>query len=99
MNFLRKNILRGFTQADQVDKLVKWSKLRGFYGRVFLCGSSVLLASYFYRTVNRSEIKQVISYENFYDDLANGRIERIRIVNDYIKGLYKDAVIVKNKNN
>lgn len=36
-----------------------------------------------------------MTYEKFYDDLTNGRIERIRIVNDYFKGLYWDAVIVK----
>jgi hypothetical protein len=38
-----------------------------------------------------------MTYENFYDDLINGRIEKIRIVNDYFKGLYRDAVIVKTK--
>lgn len=38
-----------------------------------------------------------MTYESFYDDLTNGRIERLRIVNDYFKGLYKDAVIVRGK--
>ena len=39
-----------------------------------------------------------MTYENFYEDLTNGWIEKIRIVNDYFKGLYWDAVIVKTTN-
>lgn len=39
----------------------------------------------------------MISYGGFYDDLAKGNIERIRIVNDYFKGLYWDAILIKSE--
>ena len=55
------------------------------------------MTGYFLVRQKNSEIKQVMTYESFYDDLTNGRIERLRIVNDYFKGLYKDAVIVRGK--
>lgn len=41
--------------------------------------------------------KQVLTYEKFYEDLINLRIEKIKIINDYFKWRNIDQIIIIKK--